>query len=116
MTNIELTDDFLEAAVELRYVTAEIAKLETQAKHCKEILAKHLIVGDIGTDANGHALVKMQKGSARFKPELAKANLPADVLASIMVTAPDGKRAKDILAPALYELTCSEDAPSIRVA
>lgn len=115
MTEIQLRDDFLEAAVELRYVTAEIAKLEGQAKRCKEILAKHLVAGDTGMDANGHALVKMQKGASRFKPELAKANLPPAVLESILVTAPDAKKAKDILAPALYALCVADDQPSVRV-
>jgi hypothetical protein len=113
---ITLTDDFLHAALELRYVTAEIAKLEAQAKRCKEILAKHLTIGDTGMDPDGNALVKVVKGSARFKPELAIANLPAGVLDSIMVTAPDAKRAKDVLPPALYALACEDNAPSIRIA
>ena len=114
--NIELTDDFLEAAHELRYATAEVAKLTEQIKRCKEILAKNLVAGDIGTDEAGNALVKIVKGASRFKAELAMANLPANVLESIMVTAPDSKRAKDVLAPALYSLCTEEDAASVRVA
>lgn len=116
MTDVTLTDDFLEAAIELRYVTSEIAKLEAQAKRCKEILAKHLTAGEIGVDSNGQPLVRAQQGARRFKPELAVANLPAAVLATIMVTAPDGKRAKDVLAPALYDVCCQSDTTSIRVA
>ena len=116
MTNVALTDDFLEAATELRYVESEIAKLEAQKKRCKEILAKHLKAGDIGTDEQGQPLVRAQQGARRFKAELAVANLPEAVLATIMVTAPDGKRAKDVLAPALYDMCCQSDQPSIRVA
>lgn len=115
MTEITLTDDFLDAAIELRYAETAKAELEKQIKRCKEILAKHLTVGDVGTDGDGNGLVRMQKGSSRFKPELATANLPPAVLESILVTAPDAKKAKDILAPALYALCVADDQPSVRI-
>jgi hypothetical protein len=37
------------------------------------------------------------------------------MLESIMVTAPDGKRAKDVLARALYEQCCTYNKPSVVV-
>lgn len=116
MSIVTLEDDFLDAAIELRYAQSEIKKLEAQEKRCKEILAKSLIAGDIGVDAAGTALVTVKEGALRFKAELAVANLPAEILASIMVTAPSGPRAKDVLPPAMYdELCCQRNAASVTV-
>lgn len=110
---VVLEDEFLAAASELRIIAAERKHLTEREAECKRIIEKVLSVGDRGVSPDGEEMVVVRKGAARFKPELAEANLPPEVLQSILVLAPDGKRAKAILAPALYEMCTEENKPSV---
>ena len=110
---VVLKDDFLAAASELRIIAAERKHLTEREAECKRVIEKVLSVGDCGISPDGEQMVVVRKGAARFKPELAEANLPAEVLQSILVLAPDGKRAKAILAPALYDLCTEQNKPSV---
>lgn len=108
-----LEDDVLVAAIELRDIARARRDLEAREKAAKEVLAKHLATGETGVDPAGNPLVTVRAGARRFDPAAATANLPPEVLATISVTAPDGKRAKEILAPALYDLCTKQNAPSV---
>ena len=110
---VVLKDDFLAAASELRIIAAERKHLTEREAECKRVIEKVLSVGDCGISPDGEQMVVVRKGAARFKPELAEANLPAEVLQSSLVLAPDGKRAKAILAPALYDLCTEQNKPSV---
>lgn len=110
---VVLEDEYLAAASELRIIAAEKKHLAEREAECKRVLERILSVGDRGVAPDGEEYVVIRKGAARFKAELAEANLPAEVLKSILVLAPDGKRAKSILAPALYELCTEETKPSV---
>ena len=112
--SVLLEDEFLEAAIELQSITATQKALTKRADECKEILAKVLAVGDRGVSPDNVPLVKVNAGSARFSATRAIENLPAEQLAAISVTAPDGKKAKATLAPALYELCVDYTKPSIQ--
>ena len=110
---VVLEDEFLAAASELRNIAAEKKALAEREDYCKRVIEKILSVGDRGVSPDGEEMVVVRKGAARFKAELAEANLPPEVLQSILVLAPDGKRAKAILAPALYEMCTEENKPSV---
>ena len=110
---VVLEDEFLAAASELRIIAAEKKHLTEREAECKRIIEKILSVGDRGISPDGEEMVAIRKGAARFKPELAMANLPNEVLQSILVLAPDAKRAKAILAPALYAMCTEENKPSV---
>lgn len=112
---VVLEDEYLAAASELRNIAAEKKHLAEREAECKRVIEKVLSVGDRGVAPDGEEYVVIRKGAARFKPELATANLPAELLQAILVLAPDGKRAKSILAPALYELCTEETKPSVVV-
>lgn len=119
MTNVELTDEYLEAADELREVSAERKRLDARETRAKEILAKILAEGDLGTDAEGRPLVEVRPGALRWDEDTARANLPADLVAALEVTETvtrlDKQKAKDTLAPALYELGCKRTRASVVV-
>jgi hypothetical protein len=54
-------------------------------------------------------------GRAAAEAGLAAENLPKEVLAQITTMQVDPQRAKTILAPALFELCCTENRPSVIV-
>jgi len=109
-----LEDEFLAAAIELQSITAQEKLLTERKDNCKRILEKLLSVGERGVSADGTALVTIQAGASRFKPELAAKNLPASILKSLKVTSIDAKLAKSILAPALYDLCVDYNKASVR--
>lgn len=102
--NVLLEDEYLEAAKELREITEAKKELAVREDQLKAIIEKVLTVGEKGVAPDGTPLVAIRAGSKRFSPEKAAANLPPEVLASIQVITVDGKRAKAVLAPALYDL------------
>lgn len=108
-----LDDEYLAAARELVEIAAEEKALAERKIEAKRIIEKVLTVGDRGVSPDGELLVAVRAGAARFKPELAEANLPADLVASISVTVPDGKRAKAILSPVLYDRCVEYNKPSV---
>lgn len=113
---VVLTDEYLDAAREL----VEIATIEKQLAErkaaAKQIVEKALAVGERGVSPDGEPLVVVRAGASRFDPDKAAANLPANLLESITVTVPDAKRAKQVLAPALYDLCVTYNKPSVVVA
>lgn len=111
--NVVLEDEYLAAASELRIISAEKKALAEREAVLKQIIEKVLTVGERGVAPDGTELIAIRKGAARFKPELATANLPADVVASISVTVPDAKKAKTILSPALYDQCVEYTKPSV---
>ena len=116
---VPLEDDFLTAARELRTITREQKALAEREKTCKEILAKHLMPGEVGVDSEtGEPLVQVYSGAQVWNEAEAVKNLPADILATLTVTKTethvDKERAQDILPPALYALCCKANKPSVR--
>jgi hypothetical protein len=108
-----LQDEFLEAARDLVAIAAEKKALAEREGRAKEIIAKVLAEGERGISPDGEPLVAVRTGAAKFDPDAAASNLPAELLQSISVTVPDGKRAKAILSPALYELCTTRNKPSV---
>jgi hypothetical protein len=113
--HVILDGEYLDAAVELRAIAAEKKDLATREAECKRIIEKHLAVGDRGVTVDGEEVVTVRAGAKRFDAGLAAENLPAEVLAQITTLQVDAQRAKTILAPALYELCCTENRPSVIV-
>ena len=108
-----LEDEFLAAALELQAISAQEKLLADRKEEAKRIIEKLLSAGERGVTADGTALVAVRNGAARFKPELAQKNLPANIVASLEVITIDAKRAKAILAPALYERCVEYNKPSV---
>lgn len=113
--HVQLDGDYLKAAIELRQI-AEIKKnLAPLEAECKRIIEKHLAVGDRGVTPDGEEIITVRAGARRFDAGLAAENLPKEVLAQITTMQVDAQRAKTILAPALYDLCCAENRPSVIV-
>lgn len=117
--NVPLTDDYLDAARELREIQAESKRLAAREKTCKEIIAKHLVEGQTGVDPEtGEALVQVTHGAKVWSEPEAMKNLPADILQTLIVTKTeshvDKDRAQDILPPALYALCCKTNKASVK--
>lgn len=130
--NIALSDDALAAAQTLLAVAARRAELdaaqakERQALADRELAARVVILaslkaGDTGTDDTGTPLVTV-KVTRRFSAERAAEVLP-DILGEeryraicSTVTKVDSRKAKEVLAPALYALAQTESAPTVVLA
>ena len=112
---IMLKGKYLDAANELRAIAQEKKDLATREAECKRIIEAYLNVGERGVTPDGEEVVAVRAGAARFSAELAAANLPKDLLAQITTLQADGKRAKAILAPALYDLCCDRNKASVVV-
>ena len=113
--HVILDGEYLDAAVKLRAIAREKKDLATREAECKRIIEKHLAVGERGVSPDGEEVVTVRAGAKRFDAGLAAENLPAEVLAQITTLQVDAQRAKTILAPALYELCCTENRPSVIV-
>ena len=55
----------------------------------------------------------MRAGARKFSADLAKQILPSDVVERLQVTTIDAKKAKEILAPALYDAACTQNKASV---
>ena len=115
MSEILLEGDALAIANELRTITHTVRDLDARATALKEQLRSLLSAGDTAVSPDGVELLTVRHGTLRFDPAKATNALPPSVLESISVTAPDAKRAKEILAPTLYTLCCTRAADSIVV-
>lgn len=111
---VVLEDEYLDAAREYRDIVAQEKALAARKAQLREIIEKALAVGERAVTPDGEPLVAITAGSARFDPIKASKALPADVFNTILVLAPDAKRARDVLAPALYEQCCEYTRPSLR--
>ena len=113
--HVKLEGDYLNAAIELRQI-AEIKKtLAPREAECKRIIEAYLNIGERGVTPDGEEIITVRAGARRFDPALAAENLPKEVLAQITTLQVDAQRAKTILAPALYDLCCTENKPSVIV-
>ena len=113
--HVILDGEYLNAAIELRNI-AEIKKnLATIEAECKRVIEKHLAIGERGVTPDGDEIITVRAGAKRFDAGLAAENLPKEVLAQITTLQVDAQRAKTILAPALYDLCCTENRPSVIV-
>jgi hypothetical protein len=111
---VVLQDEYLEAARELVAIAAEEKALAERKARARQIVEKALAVGERGVSPDGEPLVGVRAGAARFDAEKASQALAGTALwESILVTVPDGKRAKAVLAPALYEACCTYNKPSV---
>ena len=113
--HVQLSGEYLDAAVELRAIAIEKKDLATREAECKRIIEKHLAVGDRGVTPDGWEIITVRAGARRFDAAMAAENLPKEVLAQITTLQVDAQRAKSILAPALYDLCCTENKPSVIV-
>jgi len=105
--------DLLAAALELK----EIAALEKQLKERRaSIVAQIRDTVEAGTtiiSSDGEMLAQVRAGARRFDAELAKQNLPAEQYSAICILQPDSRLAKQILAPAIYDLACKATENSV---
>ena len=113
--HVLLQGEYLDAATELRAIALERKDLATREAECKRIIEKHLAVGDRGVTPDGEEIITVRAGARRFDAGLASENLPKAVLAQITTMQIDAQRAKTILAPALYDLCCTENRASVIV-
>ena len=113
--HVQLNGASLDAAVELRYIAVEKKDLATREAECKRIIEAYLNIGERGVTPDGEEIITVRAGARRFDPALAVENLPSEVLAKITTLQVDPQRAKAILAPALYDLCCTENKPSVIV-
>jgi hypothetical protein len=112
-TPLTLDGDLLTAAIALRDVMAAKTDLDSREKQLKELLRAAIPPGTTCCDPAGIPLIDVRPGSARFNPTKAIEVLPPELLASVSVTIPDAKRARDLLAPALYSACTTQAAPSV---
>jgi hypothetical protein len=113
--HVILDGEYLKAAIELRNI-AEIKKnLFFIEAECKVRIEAYLNIGERGVTPDGEEIVTVRAGAKRFDAGMAAENLPKEVLAQITTLQVDAQRAKTILAPALYELCCTENRPSVIV-
>jgi hypothetical protein len=112
-----LEDEYLEAAHRLRSNAALRKQLDVEDTRAKEILAKALAEGETGISTDGEPLVQVKPGARVWNEQAARANLPADLVKAITVTVTeerlDKTKAKDTLAPAIYELCTKANKASV---
>ena len=113
--HVQLQGEYLDAAVELRAIAVKKKDLATREAECKRIIEKHLAIGDRGVTPDGEEIITVRAGARRFDAGLASEHLPTAVLGQITTMQIDAQRAKMILAPALYDLCCAENRPSVIV-
>ena len=113
--HVQLNGEYLDAAVQLHYIALEKKDLAIREAECKRIIEAYLNIGDRGVTPDGKEIITVRAGAKRFDAGLAAENLPKEVLAQITTLQVDAQRAKTILAPALYELCCTENRPSVIV-
>jgi hypothetical protein len=113
--HVILDGEYLNAALMLREIARRKKELTEREAECKRIIEKHLAVGERGVTIDGEEVVTVRAGARRFDAGLATENLPKEVLAQITTMQVDAQRAKTILAPALFELCCTENRPSVIV-
>jgi len=113
--HVQLSGEYLDAAVELRAIARRKKELTEREAKCKRIIEKHLAIGDRGVTPDGEEIIIVRAGAKRFDAGLAAENLPKEVLAQITTMQIDPQRAKTILAPALFELCCTENRASVIV-
>ena len=113
--HVQLSGEYLDAAIELRAIAVKKKDLATREAECKRIIEKHLAIGERGVTADGEEIITVRAGARRFDAGLASENLPPAVLAQITTLQVDPQRAKTILAPALFDLCCTENRPSVIV-
>lgn len=112
---ITLQDEYLAAALELRDIADRKQQLLAREAECKQLLRKALAEGERGAAPDGTELVAVRRGSMRFSVERAREALSPQMLGTIQVFVPDPRKARDVLAPALYELCCEPANPSVVV-
>ena len=113
--HVILDGEYLNAALMLREIARRKKELAEQEAGCKRIIEKHLAIGDRGVTVDGEEIITVRAGARRFDAGLASENLPHAVLAQITTMQIDPQRAKTILAPALYDLCCTENRASVIV-
>ncbi len=115
MTKVIFTGELEKAALRLREINLIKKLLADEEAECKLIIMNWLDVGDRGVNLDGEEIITVRAGARRFDLALAAENLPSEVLAKITFLQVDPQRAKAILAPALYDLCCTENRPSVIV-
>jgi hypothetical protein len=113
--HVQLNGEYLDAAVELHAIAQEKKDLAIREAECKAMIEAYLNIGERGVTPDGWEIITVRAGAKRFDAALAAENLPKEVLAQITTLQVDAQRAKTILAPALYELCCTENRPSVIV-
>ena len=113
--HVQLNGEYLDAAVELHAIAQEKKDLAGREAECKRVIEAYLNVGDRGVTPDGWEIITVRAGARRFDAAMAAENLPKEVLAQITTLQVDPQRAKAILAPALYDLCCAENRPSVIV-
>ena len=108
-----LEDEYLDAARELVAIAQQRKDLADREADAKRILEKVLTVGERGCSPDGTVLVAVRAGARRFSADRAAGHLPQELLAQISTVQADGRRAKAILAPALYDLCVEHNKPSV---
>ena len=113
--HVQLNGEYLDAALELHAIAQEKKNLASREAECKRIIEAYLNIGERGVTPDGWEIITVRAGAKRFDAGLAAENLPKEVLAQITTLQVDAQRAKTILAPALFDLCCTENRPSVIV-
>ena len=109
-----MTNIVTEAAIELRELKTQERELASRMDVLKKIIRENTVIGEQIVDTNtGELLCHIRSGQARFNPDHAKEHLPSKVYTSILTLQPDKLLAKELLAPALYELCCTITDPMV---
>lgn len=114
---VMLEDEYLDAALVLKANASLRKRLDLEDERAKEIIAKVLAEGEKGISPDGELLVQVKPGARVWNESAARANLPADLLKAITVTVTeerlDKQKAKDTLAPAIYDLCTKANRASV---
>ena len=120
--DLTLEDEFLDAANELREITAARRDLDAREKRAKELLAKVLVAGQVGVDADNTPLVKVKAGARVFHEDTARMVLAdrglGELIAGMEVTEThlSKDKAKALLPGDIYTACCKQNNDSIVVA
>lgn len=107
----ELTRQYAETVAQLAAITEQIKELTEEADKLKGFLRGDLEPGAYTVDGRPALSITPTR---RFDPTLAVTVVPNELLRLITVETIDGKRAKQILPPALYE-RCQKESPTATV-
>lgn len=111
-----MTDIVTQAALELRELTLQEKDIVRRKDELKKIIRENTTIGEQIVDKDtGEILAQVRAGQKRFSPDAAKEHLPAKVYTSILTLQPDKDLAKELLAPAVYELCCTISDPMVIV-
>lgn len=110
--------ELAEAIAELRRVRDQIAKLEEQKEELSDFIRQSVKEGNSAVDEFGVKLVTVKPGTRVFNEDVARENLPPNLLAAVTVTEERINKdlCQELLSKAAYEQCCRVYRPSVVIA